>query len=720
MKNIFFIFLITISFFKSVFADDEMWLPVILQQLNMSDYQSRGLKLTAEDIYSINNSSLKDAIVLFGGGCTAAVVSEEGLIITNHHCGYSQIQANSTVEKNYLKDGFWAANHNEELQAKGLTVTFLIRIENVTQQVLAGVTSDMNETQRGKKVDEAIKKIETEAIKNTHYIAKVKPFSYGNEYYLFVSEVFKDIRLVGAPPESIGKFGGEDDNWVWPRHNGDFCFFRIYANAENKPAEYSANNVPYKPKKSITISSKGIKKDDFTIVLGYPGRTSEYLTSYGIEMLSKYEDPSKTKIRELRLSIMDEYMKTSEKVYLRYASRYAGVANGWKKWLGENNGIKKYDVIGTKKQLEQRFIQWANENKNRKKTYGNLLNEFETTYKKLTPLNQAYNYYSEIITAIEIFKYVSGFSNLITKSYDKSISKEEINKITEQYKTDAKKFFANYNKSYDKKMFEALIKLYYEGPDKSVRPEVLEDINIKFNCNFKTYTEYVFENSFLTSEEKVLKFLNKYNHSKASKVLNDPLFSLSAKLNDNYYENILPSLQELNVKIDSLQRIYFRGLCEMQPEKKLYPDANLTMRVNFGKVDDYYPYDAVHYLYFTTLDGVMEKEDTSKKGFSVPEKLKILYKNKDYGKYGVNGIMPVCFIASNHTAGGNSGSPVLNGEGRLIGLNFDRSWEGTMSDVMYDSRICRNVVVDARYILFIIDKFAGANNLLNEMKITEN
>ncbi|MFA6924234.1 MAG: S46 family peptidase [Bacteroidales bacterium] len=720
MKKFFFIFFIAISFFKPIFADDEMWLPLILEQLNMSDYQSRGLKLTTEDIYSINNSSLKDAVVLFGGGCTASVISEEGLIITNHHCGYSQIQANSTVEKNYLKDGFWAANHNEEIQAKGLTVTFLVRIENVTQQVLADVTSNMSETERGKIVDGAIKKIEAEAVKNINYIAKVKPFSYGNEYYLFVSEVFKDIRLVGAPPESIGKFGGEDDNWIWPRHNADFCFFRIYANAENKPADYSVNNVPYKPKKSITISAKGIKKDDFTIVLGYPGRTTEYLTSYGVEMLSKYEDPSKIKIREVRLSIMDEYMKTSESIYLRYAHRYANIANGWKKWMGENKGIIKYDVVGKKKQLEQKFIQWANENENREKTYGELLNDFELIYKKLTPVNQASIYYNEIAASIEIFKYASGLNNLINKSQDKNISKEEINKITEQCKNDAKKFFTNYNKSYDKKMFEALIKLYYEGLDKSVRPEVLEIINTKFNCDYKKYADYIFENSIFTSGEKITNFLNKYKPSKASKILNDPIFNLSMKLNDNYFKNILPPFQELNIKIDSLQRVYFKALCEMQPDKKLYPDANLTMRVNFGKVDDYYPNDAVHYLYCTTLDGVMEKEDTSRKGFSVPEKLKLLYKNKDYGKYGINGTMPVCFIASNHTAGGNSGSPVLNGEGKLIGINFDRNWEGTMSDVMYEPKICRNVVVDARYILFIVDKYAGANNLLNEMRITEN
>ena len=719
IKKLFFTILITISLASTSKADEGMWLPILLEQLNQGDMQSMGLKLTAEDIYSINNSSLKDAVCLFGGGCTAEVVSDKGLILTNHHCGYSSIQAHSSVENNYLETGYWASDFKDELSNPSLSVTFIVKMEDVTTQVLEGVLATMSETQRDEIIKKNIEKIEKSSVKDTHYKAKIKPFSYGNEYYLFITEVFTDIRLVGTPPNSIGSFGGDTDNWSWPRHTGDFSVFRIYADKNNEPADYAENNVPYVPKKSLTISLKGVKKGDFTMVYGFPGRTQEYLTSYAVNQIGNIEDPVMIGIRDKKLEIMRAAMKSSPLIKIQYASKYANVANYWKKWLGESKGLRKVDAVGKKKILEEKFTSWANADETRKATYGNLLPAFEKVYEAYSPVALAYDYFSEAGAGLEIIKYAWGFNTLITKCNNKSISDSAITVLIGQFKTSAGYFFKNYDQSTDKKIFTEALKIYYANADTAYQPDVFAKvIKPKFNGDINKYAASIYLKSNFVSKDKTLAMLNSLKRSKASKIKDDPLFVLAMSVYSNYYKNIQPLYNACNDQLDSLYRIYITGLREMQPDKKYYPDANLTLRLAYGKVADYKPMDGVFYNYYTTLDGVIEKENDEVDDYKVPQKLKDLYHKKDYGRYGSDTMM-VAFIATNHTTGGNSGSPVFNSEGQLIGINFDRVWEGTMSDINFDADQCRNISLDIRYALFIIDKYAGATRLINEMKIEE-
>lgn len=720
LKKILLTFIITISFITATRADEGMWLPILLEQLNQSDMQSMGLKLTAEDIYSINNSSLKDAVCLFGGGCTAEVVSDKGLILTNHHCGYSSIQSHSSVENNYLENGYWASDFKDELSNPGLSVTFIVKMEDVTTQVLEGVLATMSETQRDEIIKKNVEKIEKASVKGTHYKAKIKAFSYGNEYYLFITEVFTDIRLVGTPPNSIGSFGGDTDNWAWPRHTGDFCVFRIYADKNNEPADYAESNVPYVPKKSLTISLKGVKKGDFTMVYGFPGKTQEYLTSYAVNQIGNIEDPVMIGIRDKKLEIMRAAMKTSPLIKIQYASKYANVANYWKKWLGESKGLRKADAVEKKKIAEEKFTAWANADETRKATYGKLLPAFKKVYKIYSPVALAYDYFSEAGASMEIIKYAWGFNNLITKCNDKSVSDSAVAVLIGQFKTSAGYFFKNYDQPTDKKLFTSILKIYYANADAAYRPDVFTKIiKAKFNGDIDKYADYIYLKSNFVSSEKTLAMLNSLKRSKASKIKDDPLFVLASSVYSNYYKNIQPLFNACNDQLDSLYRIYITGLREMQPDKKYYPDANLTLRLAYGKVADYKPMDGVYYNYYTTLDGVMQKEDDEVDDYKVPEKLKELYAKKDYGRYATDSTMTVAFIATNHTTGGNSGSPVFNGEGQLIGINFDRVWEGTMSDINFDADQCRNISLDIRYALFIIDKYAGATRLIKEMKIAE-
>lgn len=715
MKKLFFAFLLLIS--STSRADEGMWLPLLLEQLNQSDMQSMGLKLTADDIYSVNHSSLKDAIVLFGGGCTAELISDKGLIITNHHCGYGSIQSHSTLENDYLTDGFWASNQEEELPNPSLSVTFLVRMEDVTEKVLKGIETSMSESKREEIISANISILETEAVKDTKYKAKIKPFYYGNEYYLFITQVFNDVRLVGAPPSSIGKFGGDTDNWAWPRHTGDFSLFRIYADTNNEPAEYSKNNIPYTPKKSLTISLKGVNEGDFAMVYGFPGRTQEYLTSYAVNLIANEENPAMINIRDKKLGILSEAMKSDPLIRLQYASKYASVANYWKKWIGESRGIKKMDGVGEKQELEAAFTKWMQAEKQRSDKYGSLLASFSETYKKITPLSLAYDYFAEAGLGIEIVRYAWGFNNLITKSLDKTVNDDEITKLVEQFKKGASGFFKNYNQPTDIKLFEALIKIYHDNCNPDYLPSVIKLVDTKFFGNYSNFAEYIYGSSILTSEKKVLAYLNSFKRNKASKLRNDPAFILASDIYNNFYEKIKSPYNVLRDKIDSLSRIYISGLREMQHEKKFYPDANSTLRLAYGKVQGYKPNDAVYYNYYTTLDGIIQKEDPNIDDYIVPEKLKDLYRKKDFGNYAADTTMRVAFISTCHTTGGNSGSPVINANGELIGINFDRVWEGTMSDIMYDPTQCRNIAIDIRYALFIIDKYAGAGWLLNEMNI---
>lgn len=706
---------LAINFLK---ADEGMWLPLLLKSLNEADMQSKGLKLTAEDIYSINKSSLKDAVVQFGGGCTGEIISDKGLVLTNHHCGYGYIQAHSTVDNDLLTKGFWAMNQKEELPNPGLTVTFIVRMEDVTSRVLADVTDAMTDAEREKKVNEAIAILTTEVTKNSKVGAFIRPFYYGNEYYMFVTETFRDVRLVGAPPSSIGKFGGDTDNWMWPRHTGDFSMFRIYADKNNEPADYSPNNIPYQPKYVIPVSLKGAEKDDFTLVYGFPGRTTEYLSSFAVDMIMNESDPAKVKIRETRLAILDADMKASDKVRIQYSAKYAGLANYWKKWSGEINGLKKLDAINKKRSFEKDFLQKVNASETAKVKYGALFTDFEKLYSQYSKINKQRDYYVEAILGIEAVSYALSFNELIEglTSGKKAV---DLQKNIDKLKKDIGAFYKDYNSATDEKVCAALLKMVSENIDKSQQASIFAEIEKKYKGDFNKYARDVYSKSIFVSEEKVAEALNDMD-KKYKIIVKDPVYKLMKSCFDKFSKDIRPEFNDLDAKITSLNRTYMKAMRELIPEKKYYPDANSTLRVTYGKVNGYNPRDGVYYNYYTTLSGLIDKENPLVDEFIVSPKLKDLYNKKDYGQYAdKNGELRVAFCASNHTTGGNSGSPVFNGEGQLIGTNFDRNWEGTMSDIMYNPDQVRNIVLDVRYTLFVIDKYAGAGYLLNEMKIVK-
>jgi hypothetical protein len=714
-------FLLLVSLSFSIKADEGMWLPLLLKQLNESDMQKNGLRLSADDIYNINKSSLKDAIVHFNGGCTAEIISDKGLLLTNHHCGYSMIQQHSTVQNDLLTNGFWAMNASQELPNPGVSATIIVRMEDVTAKVLQNVTDDLTSAEREKRIAEAIPAIQKEAVKGTHYDAYIRPFYYGNEYYMFVVETFTDVRMVGAPPSSIGKFGGDTDNWMWPRHTGDFSIFRIYANKDNKPAPYSADNVPYKPKHHLPISMKDVEQGDFTMVYGFPGRTSEYLSSYAVDMIMNESDPDKVKIRETKLAIMDADMRVSDSIRIQYASKYASLANYYKKWIGEINGLKKLDAITKKKSFEEKFSSKINADNAAKSKYGKLLGDIEIAYNKFRPINKQRDYFVESILGIEGVFYAYTYNSLID-SLDKGKKVEDLQKDIDRYMNARKSFFKDYNAKTDQKICAALLKLYYQNIDKAQQPEIFREIEKKYKDTpvankFEQYVADVYKKSMFTSESEMTKAL--MNMGKGyKKMKNDPMYKLMKSCYTKFNQDVKLQYAQLEADINNLNRVYMKAMREIVTDKKYYPDANSTLRVAYGKVNGYYPHDAVFYNYYTTLDGLMEKENPLVEEFTVSPKLKELYNKKDYGQYAdKNNDLRIAFCASNHTTGGNSGSPVLNADGHLIGTNFDRNWEGTMSDIMYNPDQVRNIVLDIHYTLFVVDKYAGAGYLLNEMTI---
>lgn len=709
------LFIISILHF-GCYADEGMWIPMLLQQLNEQEMRSMGLRLTAEDIYSINKSSLKDAVVLFGGGCTAEIVSDQGLILTNHHCGISFVQSHSSLEHDYLANGFWAKNKPDELPCPGLSVTLLIRMEEVTEKVLNGVNDQMNEKKRDSICSANIKQIEKEAVKATHYEAKVKAFYYGNVFYLFVTEVFKDIRLAGAPPANIGQFGGDTDNWMWPRHTGDFSVFRIYTDKEGKPAEYSKENIPYKPKFHFQISMKGYQEGDFTFVYGYPGTTQEYITSYAVELISQVENPIRITLRDIRLTAMDKYMNESRLTRLEYTAKSASIANGWKKWQGEDKGLKRLRVIQKKKEQEALFQQWVDKDAGRKARYGTLLAEMEKTISEYKVYDKAIIYYNEVGNGIEILRFARQFNTLINISREKNSKKEDVGKVVVQMRKSAQGFFKNYYPAIDREILPRLLREYVINTEDFYLPQYLKAYDISSTGHYEAINDQIFSRSFLVSESRVMHFLDKYKKKNFKKIQKDPAFKLAMDMSDIIAMKVTDKLAEYRKKIDSLQRIYMKAQIEMAAGKRMYPDANLSLRLTYGKVKSYNSVDAIHYQYFTTIDGIMEKEDTTIYDMVVDPRLKELFRKKDYGPYAdTDGKVHTCFITSNHTTGGNSGSPVLNADGQLIGINFDRCWEGTMSDIQYDPEQCRNISLDIRYCLFVIDKVCGARSLVEEM-----
>jgi len=714
LKSIAFLVLFsTLTFFCR--ADEGMWLPQLLQQLNEKQMKALGMKISASDIYSINKSSLKDAIVSFGGFCTAEVISDKGLLLTNHHCGFDAIQNHSTLDHNYIRDGFWAKNNGEEMPNSGLFATFIVRIDEVTKEAMAGVTADMDERTRQSQIDKNIAALRSGVKKETYQDVLVRPFFDGNKYYAFVTETYKDVRLVGAPPSSIGNFGKDTDNWSWPRHTGDFSMFRIYAGPDGKPAEFSPNNVPYKPKRSLSISLDGTAKNDFTMVFGFPGRTMEYLPSVAVEQIVTMNDPAKIAIRDKALVVMDDAMRKDEGIKIQYASKYAGVQNAYKKWQGEVLGINRTKAIDKKKAYEAEFQKRVEANPKWKAQYGNLLNEVNTAYAQYGPLNLSRDYYNEVFARIELFA-VAGQLNRLQNALDKN-GEKGFNETLPSVKERIKAVYDEYNADVDKRLFASLMEMYYTSGTNMLQSEELKKLVEKGDNNYSKMADKLYGNTDLDDAKKTMEALEKDPKGLLQKYKEDDVNKLLASINGSYNQQTGSAIGGVQARINTLQRQYMQAQMEVFAEKKFYPDANSTLRVAYGKVAGYQPRDGVEYDYYTYLDGVMEKYKPGDYEFDVPQKLRDLYKAKDYGQYGSGGRLPVCFIATNHTTGGNSGSPVLDAYGNLVGLNFDRVWEGTMSDLNYDPSICRNIMVDIRYVLFIIDKYAGATNLIKEMKL---
>ena len=684
----------------------------MLLQYNEKEMQEMGMRISADDIYSINHSSLKDAIVLFGGGCTGEIVSDYGLLLTNHHCGYGYIQKHSSVEHDYLTNGFWAMNRGEELPCPGLSVTFLREMRDVTEQVLKGITVDTPEEERQATIEANIKKITAQVEKETPYKVSVKAFFLGNEYYLLLNEVYTDVRLVGCPPSNIGKFGGDTDNWVWPRHTGDFSVFRVYADKDGHPAAYSTENVPYKPAKHLDISLKGAEEGDFAFVFGYPARTNEYLPAVAVDQEANLIDPIMVDLRGKVLDIYNKYQEQDPKVRIQYAAKHANIGNGWKKWMGVTEGINHFHGVEKKHAFERDFYDWAMQSRSRY-MYVNLLKQFKENYQALEPYQLAYTYLSEAGLRIELINFAGRFAKL--SEVTKETPQEEIDKMLASLKTASASFFKDYYEPIDREVATMLLSEYLKAQPADFRPSFLNDIK-----DVNGYVDQLFDKSIFTDETKVNDFLDSFKAKNAKKLQNDPALQAYQSLISFYRDDVYESMSNLNDNIDRLRRIYMKGQMEMQPEKRFSPDANFTLRVTYGKVEGFKPKDGMEYRHFTTLEGIMQKENPDIYDYVVEPKLKELYNKKDYGRYAdKDGTMHVAFTASVHTTGGNSGSPILNADGQLLGLNFDRCWEGTMSDLIYDPDICRNISVDIRYVLFIIDKFAGAKHLVDEMIIIE-
>ena len=717
------IYLTTLAFLLSInaIAKEGMWIPLLIEKYNIEEMLSMGFKLTAEDIYSINQACMKDAVMIFGSGCTGALISDKGLLITNHHCGYAYIQKHSSVEFDYLANGFWAMSNDDELPNQGLKVTFLKRMEDVTNKVLENVSDDMNMEKRKEIINKNISQIRKESVENTHFTAQIESFFHNNQYYLFINEEFTDVRLVGAPPSSIGKFGGDSDNWTWPRHTGDFSLFRIYADKDNQPAHYSADNVPYKSPAFFPISLKGYEEGDFTMVFGYPGSTFQYVPSYHIEMLTELVYPKLIDLRTAKLDIMNRYMATDRAVRIQYASKNANLANSWKRWKGEIRGLAKLDAINKKQTYESDFQRWVNEDEMRKSQFGSLLSDYKIVYEEYFNYRLVRDYFTEFIGrfGLETVRIAGSFSRLKTlySSNEPSISAVEAEKslLQEQFKTHFKDFYL----PIDKETAVVAINYLINNISAEFYPDIIENINKKYKGNIEKYIETVYSKTIFTDATSTTLFVNQFNNKSIKNLNADPTYELYRSIHQVYQNKIVPRFNELQNKLDSLNRIYMAALMEFDTERKFFPDANFTLRVSYGDIRGYEAADAVYFKYYTTLDGIIEKEDSDIYDYTVPERLKELYKNKDFGKYEFNGSVPVAFVATNHTTGGNSGSPVVNANGELIGVNFDRAWEGVMSDLMFNPDQCRNISIDIRYALFIIDKYANAGYLLEEMKIVE-
>jgi hypothetical protein len=682
-------------------ADEGMWLLPLLEKFNIKIMKEMGCKLSAKQIYDLNSTSLKDAVVaLNGGGCTAELISKNGLLVTNHHCGYAGIQQLSTVEHDYLKDGYWAMNSSQEIPVPGYRITIIESFTDVTKVIEEATKEAKGDSEYRQAYNEAVAKLIKEATQKNQYLeARVTNFYYGNQYYLIVSKTFKDIRFVGAPPSSIGKFGADTDNWMWPRHTGDFSMFRVYADKNNNPAAYSADNVPYTPKKFLNISLAGVKPNDYTMIMGFPGRTTRYMTASEAKEAQQINNAISIYVRGVRQSILMKDMLADPKVKIQYASKYASSSNGWKKWIGMNETFDKLKIIERRAENERLFTNWVNENQERKAKYGEALSKIDNAVNNRAKYSFIQRYLIETIGSIEI----TNASGLAFYKGDNPIVKD---------------FYKDYSAQTDRKVAKEMVKIYRDKvKDTSFIPSFYKTIDKDYKGDSDAYVDYIYDNSSLTD-------LTKLNKAKADSVnlKKDPAIIFTSSFMSVYGE-----VQRLKNKdnrlFDQGKKEYTAGLLEMKGNEPVYPDANSTMRLTYGKILPYSPKDAVEYDFITTLDGVMQKEDPDNWEFVVPDKLKKLYRTKDfvnqkYGSYALkNGKMPVAFISNNDITGGNSGSPIMNAKGELIGLAFDGNWEAMSGDVIFEPQLQRCISVDIRYVLFIVDKFGGAGYLLNEMNI---
>jgi hypothetical protein len=696
-------------------ADEGMWIPLYIEKMILEDMQKLGLELTADQIFSLEQPSVSDAIVIFGRGCTGEIVSDKGLLLTNHHCGYGSIQSISTVENDILKNGFWAKSFEEEIPIPGLTVRFMVDIKNVTEAMMEGITDSMTEAERNEQLGKNRKAIEAEVEKDSNYNAGVREFFEGNAYYLIVYETFSDIRLAGNPPEAMGKFGADTDNWTWPRHTADFAFFRVYANAENQPASYSKDNIPYTPKHFLPISADGVQKDDFAMILGNPGSTDRYLSSFGVKLAVDQSNMTVVKIREEKLRIMKEGMDASDKVRLQYASKYAGVSNYWKYFIGQTRGLKRLKVADKKEAQETTFNNWLASNTEAQAKYGQALPLIESAYETIAQYNLARIYYSEAIArGSELLFYANRFNRLGEMLADKKTEQSEIDKLVERLTNGVDGHFKNYDLGIDQQMLAEMLAMYHKQVSQDQQPPEFKKLVEKQKQDFHKIAAQIFDRSHFTSPAKVNALLNKPS---AKSITKDPALQL-ARIFIDWHTDLSSKTTEAYADLRKGNRLYMAGLMTMQPDKHFYPNANFSMRITYGTVQDYFPADAVHYDYQTTMKGIMEKEDPSTWEFVVPEKLKEIYTNKDFGPYGnPDSSMTVNILTNHDITGGNSGSPVINGKGHLIGLAFDGNWEAMSGDIAFEPEVQRTISVDARYILMIVDKFAGAQNLIDEMVI---
>jgi hypothetical protein len=716
MKKLFALLLIlAISFGFKAKADEGMWLLPLIEKLNIGKMTELGLKLSAEDIYSLNKVCVKDAVVIFGGGCTAEIVSSQGLVLTNHHCGYGSIQSHSSVDHDYLRDGFWAMSKEEELPNPNLSVTFLIRIEDVTAQVLANVKPGMSETDRTVAVNEARVSIEKKAAEGNNYRTQVGSFYGGNYFYLLVYERYNDVRLVGAPPSSIGKFGFDTDNWEWPRHTGDFSVFRVYSGPDGKPAPYAKENIPLKPRHFLPVSLKERNKGDFAMILGYPGRTNRYMTSYEVNEQLQIVHPDRIKIRGIKQEIWMKDMMADQKVNIQYSAKYSGSSNYWKYSIGQKGSLEKLNVKAKKEELENQFNKWVMANPERKTKYGEALNMIKTAIEGRAEYYNALQYISECNQGCELFSLSRGVAGLVTALTEKD--NQKISAAVEQIKKNSSDFFKDYNPATDNKSMKAMLKLYRaDVPAKFLPDYYVNIIDKKYKGNIDKFVDDLFVKSLFSSEAKLNVFLTKPN---LKTIVSDPVYLATSSIYKNTVE-VSNASSQFDAALATGKRLWIEALMEMAPEKTQYPDANSTMRLSYGTVQDYDPRDAVTYKYFTTLQGVVDKYKPGDYEFDLPKRLIDLNNKKEYGRYGSpKGYMPVCFLTTNDITGGNSGSPVMNGNGELIGLAFDGNWESMSGDIAYEPELQRTIVVDIRYVLWIMDVYSGAKHLVDEMTLVQ-